>query len=331
MSTNPTDDEKTQFANAALEQLNDPTMVQKFQDNVKQVGTWANEVDAAFGNVTRKFATMVETYGKDFPDFVKFNSEWRWVTLLTTSRDVASQHAAVLRRFDSVFLTMIQMIGNDNDRQELLRFYAKAEDHDASIDMSSGFLNLKRDVADFVVRLDEWIQNTGATLADEAKQLKLDIDGLTQDISVLDGKIEDATKALAICGACLNLIGVIVAGSVLASFKAQRDEKDSQLQAKKTSLTDVNRRQTALANLQSDFDGVKPDITLICARLVLFSEIWASVRSQTVEFQSILKGGMNAVTNMGFKAQVNLAKATCDPLADGLEKYATELENRTTN
>ena len=123
MSTNPTDDEKTQFANAALEQLNDPTMVQKFQDNVKQVGTWANEVDAAFGNVTRKFATMVETYGKDFPDFVKFNSEWvsynsvknfhyffrsprrskwtcfqRWVTLLTTSRDVASQHAAVLRR-----------------------------------------------------------------------------------------------------------------------------------------------------------------------------------------------------------------------------------------
>ena len=50
--------------------------------------------------------------------------------------------------------------------------------------MSSGFLNLKRDVTDFVVRLDEWIQNTGATLADEAKQLKLDIDGLTQDISV---------------------------------------------------------------------------------------------------------------------------------------------------
>ena len=55
-------------------------------------------------------------------------------------------------------------------------------------------------------------------------------------------------------------------------------EKDSQLQAKKTSLADVNRRQTALANLQSDFDSVKPDITLICVRLVLFSEIWASVR-----------------------------------------------------
>ena len=121
MTTNPSDQEKADFANDALNQLSDDKMVQQFEDNVKQVGTWANQVDASFDNVTRKFNTMVETYGKDFPGFASYRDKWvdfnavipapffprsaltgrafqRWVKLLNTSRDVASEHVAVLKR-----------------------------------------------------------------------------------------------------------------------------------------------------------------------------------------------------------------------------------------
>ncbi|KAF6744295.1 hypothetical protein DFP72DRAFT_826182, partial [Ephemerocybe angulata] len=50
--------------------------------------------------------------------------------------------------------------------------------------------------------------------------------------------------------------------------------------------------------IKSDFDGLRPDIALICEKLVLFAEIWSSVRSQTVQFQETLEGGMDALTNI---------------------------------
>ncbi|RXW11185.1 hypothetical protein EST38_g14669, partial [Candolleomyces aberdarensis] len=105
--------------------------------------------------------------------------------------------------------------------------------------------------------------------------------------------------------------------------------KAKKLQEKQDALAEVNRKQQALANLKTDFDGVKPDIALICEKLVLFAEIWSSVRSQTVQFQEHLKGGMEAVTNLRFKREVRLARTVCGPLQGGLAKYATELENRT--
>jgi hypothetical protein len=76
MATNPSDQDKLDFANDALNQLSDDKMVQQFEDNVKQVGTWANQVDASFDNVTRKFNTMVDTYGKDFPGFASYRDKW---------------------------------------------------------------------------------------------------------------------------------------------------------------------------------------------------------------------------------------------------------------
>ncbi|KAJ2916563.1 hypothetical protein MD484_g3870, partial [Candolleomyces efflorescens] len=337
MATDPSDQDKLDFANAALEQLSDDQAVQQFEDNVKQVGTWANQVDASFDTVTRKFEQMVETYGKQFPGFSSYKDEWvgfdtRWVALLSKSRDVASEHVAILKRFDKVYLDMVQAIVTEQDRLDVIKELQVFidEPHDDSIAMSNGFLTLKRDIVDFIGRLYQWITDQGTQLENEAKQLKLDIDTLQGEIEELDGKIETTTKALAACGICLCLIGVVVAGSVLAAYKTQRNDKADQLLEKQKALKDVNDKQQALANLKSDYDGMQPDISLICEKLVLFAEIWSSVRSQSIEFQNILKGGLGAVTNMGFKAQVRLAQATCQPLENGLEKYATELENRKT-
>ena len=117
----PTDQEKIAFANAVIEQLDDDEMVKKFQENVQQVGVWANQIDASFDKVTRKFTEMVDKYGKDFPGFSDYKNEWvgyyqviltssffrsaltpcafqRWVKLLALSRDVASEHVTILRR-----------------------------------------------------------------------------------------------------------------------------------------------------------------------------------------------------------------------------------------
>lgn len=52
------------------------------------------------------------------------------------------------------------------------------EDHDRSTEMSQGFLNLKRDVEDFVVRFDAWIEKTGTELQERAKQLQGEINDL---------------------------------------------------------------------------------------------------------------------------------------------------------
>ncbi|KAF5323039.1 hypothetical protein D9611_009337 [Ephemerocybe angulata] len=334
-SGGPTDEEKIKFADEALALLADDDMAAKFQDNVKQVGVWANQIDASFDRVTRSFADMVAKYGSDFPGFAAYNTEWigynkKWVAHLSLSRDVASEHVVILRRFDKIFLDMVESIETDQDRKdvivELQQFID--EKHDRSTEMQNNFLNLKRDIEDFVLRLDKFIYDKGVELAAAAAQLKIEIDGLQGEISVLDAKIKDATIALAVTGACLSIIGLIVAGSVLAAFESERNGKQKALRGKQADLADVNRKQEALAQLQSDFDNVKPDITLICEKLVLFAEIWSSVRSQTVQFQEHLKSGMDALTNMRFKKEVRLAREMCAPLQAGLEKYATELENR---
>ncbi|RXW21453.1 hypothetical protein EST38_g4411 [Candolleomyces aberdarensis] len=59
----PTEQEKNAFADAVIEQLSDDETVRKFQEDVKQVGVWANQIDASFDKVTRKFTEMVDKYG----------------------------------------------------------------------------------------------------------------------------------------------------------------------------------------------------------------------------------------------------------------------------
>ncbi|EGN94763.1 hypothetical protein SERLA73DRAFT_187819 [Serpula lacrymans var. lacrymans S7.3] len=278
---------------------------------------------------------MVTKYGKDFPDLSTYLDEWKgykadWVKHLSTSRDVASKHVALLKRFDEVFLNMVESIATVQDRKDVIAELQEFidEKHDDSLEMSQNFLNLKRDIQAFVSRFEEWIKDKEIELAAQAKKLKDEITTLQGEIEVLDKKIKDATTALAACAGLLNVVGMIVAGSVLAAFQAERQGKVTKLIGKQNDLIDVNRKQAALAHLKTDFDGLKPDIALICDKLVLFAEIWSSVRSQAVQFQEHLKGGSSAGSNMRFKLEVRLARKVCQPLMAGLERYATELENR---
>ena len=71
------DDEATQFVNDAIALLSDSAMVAQFEKNVGEVGTWANEVDAAFDRVTRTFVQVVNDYGNHFPALSGFLAEWR--------------------------------------------------------------------------------------------------------------------------------------------------------------------------------------------------------------------------------------------------------------
>ncbi|KAF8694672.1 hypothetical protein RHS03_08141, partial [Rhizoctonia solani] len=313
----PSDDEFIAYATAAIEQLEDSQMQNQFAENVRQAGVWANEVDKAFDKVTRSFADMNTRHGKDFPGFGNYNTQWieynqRWITLLDDSRKVASQNVAVLKRFDQVFLHMVE----------------QDEDHEDSTKMYQGFLGLKRDIEDFVRRMDRFIEETGSKITEDIKALTQQIKDLEDEITILDGKIKDTQTALVATGVLLNIIGIIVSGSVLASYQADRSTKAADLTDKQKKLEDANRKQQALAHLKTEYDGLKPSITLICNKLLLFAEIWSSVRSQSVQFQTYLKGGMSAQTNPRFKAELRLARDTCGPLQEGLERYATELANR---
>ncbi|KAF6748031.1 hypothetical protein DFP72DRAFT_1146861 [Ephemerocybe angulata] len=323
--------ESDQFVQGAIDQLQNDKG--SFADNVNQVATWAIEVDEAFDRVKRGLYALVNDFGKDFPPLAGYYAEWtiynqKWVDHLSLSRDVASEHAAVLKRFDQVFIEMVQSIKTNQDRLDVIAELGQFinEDHDRSSEMSQGFLNLKRDVEDFVGRFDAWIATTSAQLEERAKELQVEIDNLKQELQSLDKQIQEATAALLTSAAgaatMFGIIGLIVAGTTLAVLIAQRITKGNTLLSKKNELKDVNRKQVELAKIKSDFDA------LICDRLVLFAEIWSSVRNQSVQFQETLKGGMGALTNMRFKSELRLARGLCTPLAAGLEKYATSLVNR---
>ncbi|KAJ2914562.1 hypothetical protein MD484_g5813, partial [Candolleomyces efflorescens] len=304
----PTDAEVIAYCDAAIAELEStPT---DFEKNVQEVGVWANDIDASFDQTTRKFSDIVKKYGKDFPELKGYSDEWqgynkRWVANLLLSRDVASEQAGVLNRFDNVFLEIVQEIETDQDREdaivELQNFVE--EDHSSSQEMSQAFHVLKRDIDHFVVRLDTYLADKKVELLNAAKTLRADIDSLQAQISDLDKQV----------------IRLAVASTALGKLQVERNNKARQLEQKEKELADVNRKQQALAQLQTDIDGLKPDISLICERLVLFGEIWSS---------TILKGGLGAKTNKAFIKQVELARKTCTPTRIGLERYATELENR---
>lgn len=329
--------ESDKFVQGAIDALEEDKGT--FAENVAQVATWAVQIDEAFDRVTRGLTALTAEFSGTFPKLVEFRDEWkdynsRWVSHLALSRDVASEHASVLNRFDKVFLDMVEQIRTNQDRLDVIAELGQFanEDHDRSTEMSQGFLNLKRDVEDFVVRFDAWIEKTGTELQERAKQLQGEINDLKTVIESLDGQIKEATKAVLASAAgaatMFGVIGLIVAGTTLAVLIAQRAEKQKTLASRQKELDEVNKQQKALAKVKSDFDGLKPDIALICAKLILFAEIWSSVRSQAVQFQETLKGGMGALTNMRFKQELRLARELCTPLKNGLEKYATALVNR---
>ncbi|KAJ2912041.1 hypothetical protein MD484_g8367, partial [Candolleomyces efflorescens] len=334
-SGGPSQEEQDQYINGAIKSLGDPEQVVQFQQNVEEVGVWANDVDAAFDRVTRGFVDIVAKYGKDFPGLSAFLADWktyntRWVALLLLSRNVASEQIG----FDQVFLDLIETIKTEKDRldaiTELQSFID--EDHSQPGNMAEGFMDLKNDIDDFVVRFDAYVAEKGAELEQQAKSLQAEIDVLRAQIMKLDLEILAATVAL-LAGAegaatLIGILGVIVAGTILAVKIGERSNKSNQLSRKRKELEEVNRKQVALAHLATDFNGLRPDISLVCDKLVMFGEIWQSVRSQSIRFQTHLKLGMEAVHEERFLQEIELARDTCPPLEEGLLRYATKLENR---
>ncbi|ELU36475.1 hypothetical protein AG1IA_09497 [Rhizoctonia solani AG-1 IA] len=330
----PSDEEVIAYATAAIEQLGDSQMQNQFAENVRQAGVWANEVDKAFDKVTRSFADMNTRYGKDFPGFGNYNTQWieynqRWITLLDDSRRVASQNVAILRRFDQVFLHMVEQVQTAQDREdciiELQSFID--EDHEDSTKMYQGFLGLKRDIEDFVRRMDRFIEETGSKIAEDIKALTQQIKDLEDEITII--AIKDAQTALVATGVLLNIIGIIVSGSVLASYQADRRTKAADLADKQRKLEDANRKQQGLAHLKTEYDGLKPKRSVSnvpqrwneCADQpgeLLFCVSQSDYFANSGVFVSIQR----------FKAELRLARDTCGPLQEGLERYATELANR---
>ncbi|EUC59324.1 transmembrane protein, putative, partial [Rhizoctonia solani AG-3 Rhs1AP] len=203
--------------------------------------------------------------------------------------------------------------------------YTMKEPNEDSTKLSQGFHELKRDINDSAKRFYAFIETTNTKCANEAVRLAGEIKILEGEIEELNGKIKKATIALAISGAFLFFIGAIVAKSVLAKYQSQRNDKAAELARKQKELDDVNRKQQALSQLKTEFDNLQPDINLICEKLVLFAEIWATVQDQSTQFAQMLKSGMEATTNMRFKAELRLARKTCGPLQAGLERYVAAL------
>ncbi|RXW18085.1 hypothetical protein EST38_g7781 [Candolleomyces aberdarensis] len=333
--------ESDEFIKGAIKELDNDTG--KLSDNVGQVGVWAIEVDEAFDRVTRGLTNLVASYGSDFPPLNDFLSEWKGYNQASCLTAVcfstyahSSEHVSVLNRFDQVFLDMVGMIQTDQDRQDVIYELGSfaSEDHDRSKEMSEGFMNLKTDIEDFVVRFDAYIEKTDAELQEQATQLQQQIEQLKSLILDLDKAIAEATGALlesaAAAETMVGVVGIVVAGTVLAVLLAERIANTIALADSQKELKDVNAKQEGLANIKSEFDGLRPDIALICAKLVLFAEIWNSVRDQTVHFQDQLKIGLEQVNNERFKLEIELARKLCKPLIDGLNKYAEQLVNRPT-
>ncbi|ELU37338.1 Reovirus sigma C capsid domain-containing protein [Rhizoctonia solani AG-1 IA] len=330
--------ESDEFVQGVIDELDNDSGQGKFAENVSQVAQWAAQVDESFSKVTYGLKDMNDKYGTTFPPLRTFLSEWqgynqRWTTHLALSRDVASEHAAVLQRFDNVFLYMVKSIETDQDRKDViveLESFAN-ENHGDSQRMAEGFRSLKRDIEGYVVRFDAWVQTTSTELKQQAQDLQKVIEDLQAKIEELDKKVRRAClptvrflkpefridhrgyrRIIGQC--CCYRNSRRIAGTTLAIALAERigelgllcnpfqlgyviADKTITLSNKRQELAEVNRQQEALAHVKTAFDGLKPDIALICQKLSLFGEIWSSVQAQTRAFQETLRGGMEAVTN----------------------------------
>ncbi|EGN94764.1 hypothetical protein SERLA73DRAFT_187820 [Serpula lacrymans var. lacrymans S7.3] len=276
---------------------------------------------------------MVDKHGKDFPEVAGYKAEWdsynkRWVKYLWDSRDVASEMSATLSRYDEVFLQLISEIKTDEDRKECIKELASfgSEKHQTSAQMAGNFRNLEADVRGFGERFATYLEQKKVELEQLATTLKTDIDALQEQIKNWNEKIAAGLMAMG-AGLALSFWTLIITGSAIAYFIAQRIKAEKALNAKKTELAEVNRKQRALAELKTRFDGLKPDIALICEKLIIFGNIWQSVSTQCAEFGSHLEKGMDALNDEEFRLQVTLARKTCTPLRNGLRKYATTLEH----
>ncbi|KAJ2914564.1 hypothetical protein MD484_g5834, partial [Candolleomyces efflorescens] len=329
----PTDADKKQFCQAAIAALDDPANVSQFQKDIEGIGASAVEIDQAFDRVSRGFKAMVDNHGSDFPEVAGYKNEWdayqvRWVTNLWQSRDVASEMVAVLKRYDEVYLAMIDDIKTEGDLSDVVKEFTHfaAEEHLTSKTMANNFKVLETDVVGFGNRFSAYLEAKKAELDQQAITLKGQIDDIQKAIEGWNAKIVAALVALG-AGLAAGLWTLVVTGFSLAVFIAERIKAELDLREKKAELEEVNRKQQALAELKTEYDGLKPDISLIAAKLVVFGNIWDSVSAQVQEFGTILEQGLSSLSDEGFRLQITLARKTCIPLRNGLANYAVNLDN----
>ena len=74
-----------------------------------------------------------------------------------------------------------------------------------------------------------------------------------------------------------QLLGVVAAEATLILLIARRLDTELKLQQAQSDLAKVNATQAALAYIETEFAGLKPDIVLICQKLGLFGDIWQNV------------------------------------------------------
>jgi len=163
--------ESIAFSRGAIKILEDPNQVRQFEQDIEEVSVSAIEIDNSFDRVSRSFQDMINSHGRDFPELTTFKGQWdgykaRWVTHLWTSRDVASEMSAVLQRYDQVFLTMIDSIKTDQNRQDVIKelINFSNESHLTAAQMSINFRNLSTDVSCQRIWLEIW--NIPGTEAD---------------------------------------------------------------------------------------------------------------------------------------------------------------------
>ncbi|EGN94761.1 hypothetical protein SERLA73DRAFT_187817 [Serpula lacrymans var. lacrymans S7.3] len=252
-----------------------------------------------------------------YQQWVDFQQRWRMC--LRHSCKVAAENVHILRRFDTVYLARVENIRTEQDRiaaiQALESFIDELEKNDNSVQMSQEFLTLKRDIADFIGKFTH-------QASDLATQL-------LKSIALLEDQIKSALRTIAIIGGGLleGLGSGTRASRVAASLNTQRDKEAESFRDVQLMLATLNTLEAP--HLQSQLRGhqhEEPNISLMLERLVVFAEIWSSVRSQAVQFREHLKGGMKASTNMRFKNEVKVARAVCKPLMEGLAEFKARLE-----
>jgi len=226
----------------------------------------------------------------------------------------------------------VQNIKTDEDRKGAIKELEgfKKQKFDEAADMSNVFKNLRRDIElfagskDKVGRFEEWINKKNQYLKDEIKRLSDEIDNLKKQISDWNEEIQRRTAATIACGACVNLIGLIVAGSLLADATNRRNELVKQLGSKEEELQKRTDDQQALVNIQKDFNSLKPDFLLICDKLNYFAELFAQLQDEATQFIEHLRlENPDEMSSDLFVYQIEAARKICTPLRRGLTLYST--------
>lgn len=285
---------------------------------------------------------IVRGHEKQQADLVDYLTKWqgftqRWKQCLPKSKELATQTAGVLQRFDSDCLDVVNKVAKDQDRLNaipaLQKFIDDMDKQDQSVAMSREILDLKRDIDALVTKMEQWPpldpDDQGKALmatpsnhaVDRVNLLQGIIDGLNQNIKDANAKmIETATLA----GIYLQRVQVNVDYNQWKAVQDLRQQRNTKITALKEARGALEGKMPNVeVELKLRVDGWQSEVDMTLDNLVSLAEIWSTVRTRAVQLRTALQGGMDATFGMRMKLEVSNAKDICDPLRDGLTSYAT--------